>query len=454
MNFLKQRWERLTPKTRQMLVIGIVGGFIMFALYLFVSANPEMTTTSEKETIVKDILTGADMRQLGVGGLDNRTQQLEAKVQELTEQFGQLQSELNKTRQSRLTPNEMERILAKFRREFGGQLMDQVRDQIDSRPPSDVFKENEDGANQISEEERAKAIKRRHDQASRSDIWERPADVAQRQSNSTMPAGTSPNQKPSVSTAEIRVIGAKPEQTEAEKAAARDTGVYLPAGSIVSGVLITGMDAPTHNAARSQPYPALIRVKKDAILPNRFRLDIRECFIIASGYGSLSAERAYLRAEVLSCVRQDGGVIEVGLEAYAVGEDGKVGLRGRVVSKQGQMLAKSMAAGFFAGMSQVFGDAPVPTIITESSDDVQYQDVLSGDSMTAGAVQGASTALDRLAQYYLDMAKNIFPVIEINANRRIDFIVTQSVTLQTVGPAATTRTAANGNSDEQSEMQP
>ncbi|PIV81625.1 conjugal transfer protein TraB, partial [bacterium CG17_big_fil_post_rev_8_21_14_2_50_64_8] len=46
-----------------------------------------------------------------------------------------------------------------------------------------------------------------------------------------------------------------------------------------------------------------------------------------------ATERAQLRTETLSCVREDGRVIEAELEGYAVGEDGKVGMRGRLVSK-------------------------------------------------------------------------------------------------------------------------
>ncbi len=29
--------------------------------------------------------------------------------------------------------------------------------------------------------------------------------------------------------------------------------------------------------ARQQPTPALVRIKHDALLPNRFRADVREC---------------------------------------------------------------------------------------------------------------------------------------------------------------------------------
>lgn len=40
----------------------------------------------------------------------------------------------------------------------------------------------------------------------------------------------------------------------------------LPAGSILSGVSVTGMDAPTGKQAQRDPFPSLIRVKNEAIL--------------------------------------------------------------------------------------------------------------------------------------------------------------------------------------------
>ncbi|NMU75841.1 conjugal transfer protein TraB, partial [Vibrio parahaemolyticus] len=99
-----------------------------------------------------------------------------------------------------------------------------------------------------------------------------------------------------------------------------DESIYLPSGSILTGVLINGMDAPTSQGARRDPFPSTLRIQKEAILPNRFRADVRECFLIVSGYGDLSSERAYLRGETFSCVRDDGGVIEAKLDSYAVGE--------------------------------------------------------------------------------------------------------------------------------------
>ena len=129
-------------------------------------------------------------------------------------------------------------------------------------------------------------------------------------------------------------------------------------------------------------------------------------------------------------MRRDGGVIEVPLDGYAVGEDGKVGLRGRLVSKQGQVIARAMQVSFLQGISDVFNKTSVTTISTTSDGTVQYQDVLSGDSAQAAAITGTGKALDRLAQYYLDMAENIFPVIEVDAGRPIELILNRGALLQ------------------------
>jgi conjugal transfer pilus assembly protein TraB len=197
----------------------------------------------------------------------------------------------------------------------------------------------------------------------------------------------------------------------------------LPTGSIISGVLVTGMDAPTGQDGRRDPFPALLRVKAEAVLPNRVRADIRECFILMSGYGDLSSERAYLRGESLSCVREDGAVIEASIRGFAVGSDGKAGVRGRVVSKQGQLIARSLLAGFADGVSNAFNLTNVPVISTDPTDRIQWQERMSSDSLQAATLTGAGRAMERIADYYLEMAEGMYPVIEIDAGREIEFVL-------------------------------
>lgn len=208
---------------------------------------------------------------------------------------------------------------------------------------------------------------------------------------------------------------------------------YLPATSIMSGVFISGMDAPTAQNARNDPYPALIRIKKDAILPNRFRSDIRECALLAAGFGDLSSERAYFRSEVITCIREDGAVFEAKIDAYAVGEDGKAGVRGRLVTKQGQYLAKALTAGFLQAASQLFSVQSIPTINVNRDGDTNsspYQQVMSSQAMQGAAIAGVGGALNRLADFYMKMAGDLFPVIEIDPARSVDFIVQKGVALK------------------------
>lgn len=235
---------------------------------------------------------------------------------------------------------------------------------------------------------------------------------------------------------QIRVIGAQKsaqDQADAADAASPDDEgtLYLPMGSILTGTLVTGMDAPTGQGARQEPFPSLLRLKHEAILPNRFRADVRECFVIVGGYGDLSSERAYLRGESISCVREDGQVVEAGLESYTVGEDGKAGLRGRLVSKQGQMLAKAMLAGTMQGFAGAFNSTPVPTVSLDGGDEERqiYQQAFSQEAFQSGAVSGVGKALDRLAQFYIDQADGMFPVIEVDAGREVEIVMIRGASL-------------------------
>ena len=187
---------------------------------------------------------------------------------------------------------------------------------------------------------------------------------------------------------EIRVVSAPAAEGKGRAATQPRDALFIPAGAILSGVLLNGLDAPTGQGARKDPTPALLRIKHDAILPNRFRADVKECFVIVGGFGDLGSERALLRSETLTCVRTDGGVIEVPLDAYAVGEDGKVGVRGRLVSKQGALLAKALQAGFLTSFAKVFTQVPSIPISTGGAPDAIPVDVHAPGRGSGGGRRG------------------------------------------------------------------
>ena len=193
----------------------------------------------------------------------------------------------------------------------------------------------------------------------------------------------------------------------------------LPATSILTGTLVTGLDASTATQSRRDPFPVLLRLQKTAILPNRYQADVRECFVLLAGYGDLSSERAYLRGETVSCVLLDGSVIETRLQGYAAGEDGKAGVRGRLVTKQGQFIARALMVGFIEGVADVLQKGDTVTLGLSQS---QGED--GSNPWGSAALRGTGNALDRIAQFYIDQAYNLFPVIEIDAGRQLDIVLT------------------------------
>ena len=208
-------------------------------------------------------------------------------------------------------------------------------------------------------------------------------------------------------------------------AEARTVSTFLPV-SFTRGTLLGGLDAPTGGQSQSNPQPVLIRLSDNSVLPNQFRGEYRDCFVIAAGYGDISSERAYLRTENLSCVRPDGATLEVRIQGTVYGEDGKVGMRGRLVTKQGQMLANALLAGVVSGIGQGLTTSST-TYSTSALGTIANSGGNSSEAYRAGLGSGVGKALDRLAQYYIKLAENTFPVIEVDAGREIDVVITKGV---------------------------
>lgn len=206
----------------------------------------------------------------------------------------------------------------------------------------------------------------------------------------------------------------------------RDTRRYLPSGAFTRAILLGGLDAPTGGQAQRNPQPVLLRLADNAILPNQFRARVKECFIVGAGYGDVSSERAYIRTESLSCVTRDGTAIDVPVKGYVAGEDGKAGMRGRLVSKQGQILANALLAGVASGIGHAFTQSSTTLSVSPLG---TTSTVDPGKQLEAGLGTGVGKALDRLAQYYISLAEKVFPVIEVDAGRSVDVVLTQGVAL-------------------------
>lgn len=200
----------------------------------------------------------------------------------------------------------------------------------------------------------------------------------------------------------------------------------LPAGTFANAVMLNGLAAPTGNLGQRNPHPILLELVDFGNLPNRFSHRVKSCRIIAAGHGELSDERAYLRLERLSCVLRTGEVISKEAKGYITGEDGKNGMAGILVTKQGAFVARALLAGIFSGLGNAIGQS-YSNVSTSALGTVESID--PSDIGRAGLAEGVSNAAEKVADWYLERADEVFPFVEIEAGRIVTVTFTEDIDL-------------------------
>lgn len=417
-------WAAISPAQKRILTIAGIAAAVLSVMWIGdLLMAKDNTKHAQKNDVVRNVLTDTDTRKLGIDGLAASLQRLRREMSTLSEQMTKYTETQERLTQQRNTTVDKE--LADLKKAMRA-LKTEKEQAVSRREPSD-----DSAKSRIKNGMEAIIPPDRHTSSVTSQSLF--ADMNETSSSDFLPAPSVVKDKKPIKINTINTVKASRNKASA-KSTATEAGThadfYLPAGTILSAVMLNGLDASTSSGAKSEPAPALLRVEKEAILPNRFSSDIRDCFILASGHGDLSSERAYLRGEYLSCIRNDGGVLETKFPSYVVGEDGKTGMRGRLVSKQGQVIARSLVAGFASGVSKAFDVTPVSVLDTTNvSGKVQYQSNYDTGMLQGAAAQGASRSLEKVADFYLKMAEQIFPVVEITAGRHINVIVSAGTLL-------------------------
>lgn len=236
-------------------------------------------------------------------------------------------------------------------------------------------------------------------------------------------------------------VMAMPNQTGRSGTAALVAGDDAPGedGSapttIMSGRMVAATSMAVGMAGRENPFPAVVRIKTEMFHSNLRNLDLKECHISMSGYGDVSSERVILRTEKIICNDHSGRDFEGKVSGYAVGEDGRVGIRGNLVTKKGQLIANALLAGVADGIGQAVNSqstrslSPTTGIATVQPTYVQSTSSNSGRTAAGGSLSGAFQAL---ARWYVQQADSIFPVVEIGAGRLIDIVITSPILLTEV----------------------
>lgn len=203
---------------------------------------------------------------------------------------------------------------------------------------------------------------------------------------------------------------------------------YVPAGTYVPGILTSGVVAPTSTEAQGNPLPILVRLVGKGTLPRGFPSDLKDAVVMGSCYGDLSSERALCRLHKLSLTERNGEIFESPVEGWILGEDGRPGLKGDVVDRAGKVAREALVAGILSGMAGFFqqqaSQSSSPATLLTPQKSLEVPDLMKG-----GAARGASSALEKLADFSIRRAEQMQPVILIASGRRVDVVFKEGLDL-------------------------
>ncbi len=203
--------------------------------------------------------------------------------------------------------------------------------------------------------------------------------------------------------------------------------IYLPPG-FMKARLLTGIDALASRDATSNPEPIIARVQAPAVLPNEVKANLAGCFVIGNATGSLAKERVEIQLVSISCVDfESHAVVDQAIKGFFVDADGKKGLSGKVVTRAGATLARSFIAGTIAGISQSV-EGTFGSLSTSALGSVRSLD--AGDAVKSGVAGGLSKSSDKLTDFYLDLARQAGPVVEVGAAKDVVVVIQEGLALE------------------------
>ena len=199
---------------------------------------------------------------------------------------------------------------------------------------------------------------------------------------------------------------------------------YIPAGAYAKATIISGVDASVGISSQSDPRPVLIRVKGPAFSSiydgNAQKADLSGCIVQGAASGDLSSEKIYVKLITMTCGKSEDELTEIQVKGYIAGQ-GKSGIRGNVISREGDLLVKSFLAGLVSGFGQGVSEKVAPPLAF--SNGLTTQGTMSNEDVAKkGFGKGVSTASDRLANYLIDRAEQYQPVVSIPSGIDVEVV--------------------------------
>jgi conjugal transfer pilus assembly protein TraB len=206
---------------------------------------------------------------------------------------------------------------------------------------------------------------------------------------------------------------------------------YLPPNSIATARVIVGVDANTNTRGQADPLPVVLRITGAArsvyAKGKLLRTDIIGCMVNGAAQADLSSEKVYVKLQRMTCP-QPGGRVAVSEVKGFIAFGGKTGVRGRVVSRTGNLVGQAMIAGVLGGFGRGFS-ANAQSALTAPTVNIGGQrSSLSPSQLAAGGLgEGVASSADMVSKYLIERAEQYQPVVEMPTGLDVEVVFLDGV---------------------------
>ncbi|MFW6027540.1 MAG: TrbI/VirB10 family protein [bacterium] len=234
---------------------------------------------------------------------------------------------------------------------------------------------------------------------------------------------------------EILRFGTEPKEEALAKPVRHDVRYYLPPNAYARAKVLVGVDAATSVNAQADPKPMVFRIIGPAYSARqngeRLETDVIGCIVNGAAVPELSSEKVFVKLQKMTCPDGNRNVTVARVEGF-VTHRGKTGVRGRVVSREGDLILKAFLSGVAGGFGRGFSanaERQFSTVgVGLSSSDTS----LSPQQIAAGGVgQGLARSADAVSQYLIERAEQYQPVIEMPTGIEVELVFLNGAIIRT-----------------------
>lgn len=176
---------------------------------------------------------------------------------------------------------------------------------------------------------------------------------------------------------------------------------------------MTGVDAP-----EGKTYPVLLALDYSYVGPNKHKIDLSGCFIIAKSSSSLSTRRVNFQATRLSCVSKNGRFFERKINGFIADDsDNTFAVKAKLKPKQGRVAQMTFLKSIVDGIGE---------IISRKSQSIGGKNPDAANVFVQNGAQGAAA---KVSDWYLKQATSLLPTLSVNSGQDVWVVMQEKVLL-------------------------